>query len=98
LGQISSNWSRADVAITPIYSDAFKIAAISRVDYIVLNLLLINHEAISRPEGLPNGACSPRRGETAKQVDRGRGGTALLGTVSSQRQSFIDHLSPKQSR
>jgi hypothetical protein len=44
------------------------------------------------PEGLPNGPYSPRRGETATQVDRGRGGIGVLGTVSSQRQSFIDHL------
>jgi hypothetical protein len=47
---------------------------------------------------VPNGRCSPRRGETATQRDRGRGGTRVLGTVSSLRQSFIDHLSPKQSR
>ena len=49
---------------------------------------------INPAERVPNGRCSPRRGETAKQVARGRGGTRVLGTVGSQRQSFIDHLSP----
>jgi hypothetical protein len=39
-------------------------------------LLLI--AAISRPEGLPNAPYSPRRGESALQCDRGRGGIGLL--------------------
>lgn len=38
---------------------------------------------ISRPEGLPNGPYSPRRGESATQCDRGRGEIGVLGTVNS---------------
>ena len=45
-------------------------------------VLFIVHEAKSRLEGLPNAPYSPRRGESAKQRARDRGGIGVLGTIS----------------
>ncbi len=62
-----------------------------------VRLFCVYHLQLIRAERLPNGPSSPRRGETATQLDRGRGGRGVLGTVSSQRQSFIDHLSKNKA-
>ena len=45
-------------------------------------VLFIVHEAKSRLEGLPNAPYSPRRGESAKQRARDRGGIGVLGMIS----------------
>jgi hypothetical protein len=47
-----------------------------------LQLILLTTE--SRPEGLPNARYSPRRGESAKQRARDRGGIRVLGMISGK--------------